>query len=52
LVLIYDVWKCILIMSNGVNFAKDYQKDWYNGEKIIEKIIDDNKILTIVKKHS
>jgi len=30
-------------MSNGINFAKDYQKDPYNILKIIEKNIDDKK---------
>jgi len=37
---------------NGVNFVKDYQKDSYNIKKIIEKNIDDNNILTTLKKHS
>jgi len=50
LVLIYDVWKCIPITSNGINFAKDYQKDSSNEKKIVEKNINDNNILTIVKK--
>ncbi len=27
LILIYIVWKCTPIVLNGVNFAKDYQKD-------------------------
>jgi IMP cyclohydrolase len=35
---------------NGVNFAKDYEKDSYNNNKIIEKIIDDKNILTTLKK--
>jgi hypothetical protein len=39
-------------MSNGINFAKDYQKDSYNNNKIIEKNIDDKKILITLKKHS
>jgi hypothetical protein len=32
-------------MSNGVNFAKDYQKDSYNKRIFIEKNIDDTNIL-------
>jgi hypothetical protein len=39
-------------MSNGVNFAKDYQKDSYNFKKIIEKNIDDKNILATLKKRS
>jgi hypothetical protein len=36
----------------GVNFAKDYQKDSYNERIFIEKNIDDKNILTTLKKHS
>jgi hypothetical protein len=32
-------------MSNGVNFAKDYQKDSYNKIIFIEKNVDDKNIL-------
>jgi hypothetical protein len=39
-------------MSNGVNFAKDYQKDFYNQRIFIEKNIDDKNILATFKKHS
>ncbi len=42
--------KCTPIVLNGVNFAKDYEKDSYNNNKIIEKIIDDKNILTTLKK--
>jgi hypothetical protein len=28
---------------DGINFAKDYQKDSYNNKKIIEKNIDNKK---------
>ncbi len=52
MVLIYDVWKCIPIMSNKINFAKDYQKDWSNEKKIVERNINDNNVLTIVKKQT
>ncbi len=31
--------------TNGVNFAKDYQKDSYNIKKFNEKNIDDKNIL-------
>jgi hypothetical protein len=37
LFLIYDVWKCAPTSSDGVNFAKDYQKDSYNKWIFIEK---------------
>jgi hypothetical protein len=33
-----------------INFAKDYQKNSYNKRIFIEKIIDDKKILTALKK--
>ncbi len=39
-------------MSNGVNFAKDYQKDSYNKIIFIEKNIDYKNILLMFKKHS
>ncbi len=39
-------------MSNGVNFAKDYQKDSYNKVIFIEKNINDKNMLTTLKKHS
>jgi hypothetical protein len=52
LVLIHNVWECIPITSNGVNFAKDYKKDLYNEMIFIEKNINDNNILTTLKKHS
>jgi hypothetical protein len=39
-------------MLNGINFAKDYQKDSYNKRIFIEKNIDDKNILTTLKKHS
>jgi len=52
LVLIYNIWKCTPIASNGVNFAKDYQKDSYNKWIFIEKNIDDKNILTTLKRHS
>jgi predicted HD phosphohydrolase len=39
-------------MLDGVNFAKDYQKDPYNERIFIEKIIDDKNILATLKKHS
>jgi hypothetical protein len=37
-------------MSDGVNFAKNYQKDSYNILKIIKKK-DDKNVLTTLKKH-
>jgi len=36
-------------MSNGINFAKDYQKDLYNKRIFIQKNIDDKNILTTLK---
>ncbi len=39
-------------MSNGIKFAKDYQKDSYNIKKFIEKNIDDMNILATLKKCS
>jgi hypothetical protein len=39
-------------MSNGINFAKDYQKDSYNKKNLNEKNIDDKNILGTRKKHS
>jgi len=39
-------------MSNGVNFAKDYQKNSHNQRIFIEKNIDDNNILPALKTHS
>jgi hypothetical protein len=52
LVLILDIWKCAPIASNGINFAKDYQKDSYNIRFFIGKNIDDKSILATFKKHS
>jgi hypothetical protein len=37
---------------DGVNFAKDYQKDSYNKRIPIEKNIDDKNIIITFKKHS
>jgi len=37
-------------VSNGISFAKDYQKDSYNKRIFIEKNIDDKNILATVKK--
>jgi hypothetical protein len=39
-------------MSNGINFPKDYQKDPYNIQKLIEKNIDDKNILASLKNNS
>jgi hypothetical protein len=39
-------------VSDGVNFAKDYQKDSYNKRIFIKKNIDDKNILATLKKHS
>ncbi len=39
-------------MLDGVNFAKDYQKDSYNKRIFIEKNVDDKSILATFKKHS
>ncbi len=39
-------------MSNGVNFAKDYQKDSYNKVIFIEKNINDKNMLPTLKKYS
>jgi len=36
----------------GVNFAKDYQKDSYSERIFIGKNIDDKNMLTTLKKHS
>jgi hypothetical protein len=36
-------------MLDGVNFAKDYQKDSYNQKKFIEKNIDDKNILANIE---
>jgi len=52
LVLIYDIWKCTPILSNGVNFVKDYQKDSYNKRIFNDKNVNDKNILTTLKKHS
>ncbi len=45
MVLILNVWKCTPTTSDGVNFAKDYQKDSYNKRIYIEITIDDKNIL-------
>jgi hypothetical protein len=37
---------------DGVNFAKDYQKNSYNKIIFIEKFIDDKNILATFKTHS
>jgi hypothetical protein len=37
-------------VSNGVNFAKDYQMDSYNKRIFIEKNMDDKNILGTLKK--
>jgi len=37
---------------DGINFAKDYQKDSYKTNKFIEKNIDDKNILVTLRKHS
>jgi hypothetical protein len=52
LVLIWDVWKCTFVTSNGVNFRKDHQKDSYNKTIFIEKHIDDKNIIATLKKSS
>jgi hypothetical protein len=39
-------------MLDGINFAKDYQKESYNNKKFIEKNIHDKNILATLKKHS
>jgi hypothetical protein len=39
-------------VSNGGNFAKDYQKDSYNRRIFIEKNVDDKNILVTLKEHS
>jgi hypothetical protein len=44
--------KCTPIASNGVNFAKDYQKDSYIKRIFIAKNIDDKNLLATFKKHS
>jgi hypothetical protein len=38
-------------VSDGVNFAKDDQKDSYNKKKFIEKNIDGKNILATLQKH-
>jgi hypothetical protein len=44
--------KMYTYVLNGVNFAKNYQKDSYNKIIFIEKNIDHKNILTTLKKHS
>jgi hypothetical protein len=39
-------------MSNGISFAKDYQKDSHNIKNAIEKTTNDNNILATLKTHS
>jgi hypothetical protein len=39
-------------MLDGINFAKDYQKDSCNKRIFIEKNIDDKNILATLKKCS
>jgi len=39
-------------MSNGVNLAKDYQKDSHNQKKFIEKNTNVNNLLPTLKTHS
>ncbi len=38
-------------MIDGVNFAKDYEKDSYNTIILIEKNVHDKNILATFKKH-
>jgi hypothetical protein len=52
LVLILNIWKCTPIVSKGINFANDYQKDSYNKIIFIEKNIDDENTLFTLNKHS
>ncbi len=49
---IYDIWKCTPILSEGINFAKDYERDSYNKIIFIEKNIENKNILATFKKHS
>jgi len=37
-------------MAEGVNFAKDYQKDLYNKKKFIEKFIKNKNSFSHTKK--
>jgi hypothetical protein len=39
-------------LFEGVNFAKEYQKDSYNERIFIDKNINDKNILTTLKRHS
>jgi hypothetical protein len=39
-------------MLDGINFAKNYQKDSYNQRIFIEKNINDKNILATIKKDS
>jgi len=39
-------------VSKGVNFAKDYQKDSYNKNKLMRKFLKDKYLLATLKKHS
>ncbi len=48
-VFIYDIWKCTPIVSKGVSFGKDYQKDSYNKKKFIEKHIDNKNYLATLE---
>ncbi len=50
MILIQDVWKYTPIVSNGVNFVKDYKKDSYDKIIFIENNVDDMNILTTFKK--
>ncbi len=50
MVLIYNIWKCTPTASNGVNFAKDYEKDSYNKWIFIEKNINDKKHINHIQK--
>jgi hypothetical protein len=38
-------------MLDGINVAKDYQKDFYNKKNFIKKNIDDKNILATLKTH-
>jgi hypothetical protein len=39
-------------LSEGINFAKDYERDSYNKIIFIEKNIENKNILATFKKHS
>jgi hypothetical protein len=33
-----NVWKCTFLALDGINFAKDYEKDSYNKRIFIKKL--------------